>query len=137
MSCGTTTSIWFHHPLFISSYEPLCVCVRLQFSDSDKNVSRIEYSNFQCVRCTNVHFSCTVHIILSKMTQILLFVSVFSLISEEPTPQTFPIKEMETKIKKNRMRKQKDKLQREGNCRWGMSEFQSSRSVTLLIIQKR
>lgn len=69
------------------------------------------------------------------MTQILLFVSVFSLISGEPTPQTtFPIKEMETEIKKNRKRKQKDKLQRKRNCRWGMSEFQNSRSVTLLII---
>ncbi len=56
MSCGTTTSIWFHHPLFISSYEPLCLCVCLQFSDLDKNVSRIKYSYFRCVRWTNLRF---------------------------------------------------------------------------------
>ncbi len=48
---------------------------------------------------------------LCKMTQILLFVSLFSLISGEPTPQHFQIKEMEIEIKKKR--KQKDKTTEE------------------------
>lgn len=66
------------------------------------------------------------------MTQILLFVSVFSLISGEPTPQTFPIKEMEIEIKEKGSRK--TNYRGKIYCRWGMSEFQNSRSETLLII---
>lgn len=96
LSCGTTASNLFHHPLFISSYEPLCVTQIRMFRGSSTLIFSVYYAQM-CV------FVCVLYIYNLNALQNDLYTLVcfmLSLISREPIQQTLLNKKTETELRK-------------------------------------